>query len=258
MFKQILKQKHIVDEYHLWVNTNVEEDLDYINKFAEENSDFVTLKYGCDELDPNQMGRAHNVKRFYNYCLEPDTFYYKVDDDIIFIEDGTFEKLAQYKLDNPETFLLYPTIINNYWCTHFLRKHDAIDVPECVVCDKTWYPDFEKARDSITEMISTGMDAVQGIMRVAEAGDSPRAYEVASLLLKTVTEMNKDLIDIHKKAKDAEKENVTIKNTTNNSIYVGSTTDLQNLINKSRSQYKDLPEAEVIDSEDDDGEQSVQ
>ena len=118
--------------------------------------------------------------------------------------------------------------------------------------------DFEKARDSITEMISTGMDAVQGIMRVAEAGDSPRAYEVASLLLKTVTEMNKDLIDIHKKAKDAEKENVTIKNTTNNSIYVGSTTDLQNLINKSRSQYKDLPEAEVIDSEDDDGEQSVQ
>ena len=118
--------------------------------------------------------------------------------------------------------------------------------------------DFEKARDSITEMISTGMDAVQGIMRVAEAGDSPRAYEVASLLLKTVTEMNKDLIDIHKKTKDAEKENVTIKNTTNNSIYVGSTTDLQNLINKSRSQYKDLPDAEVIDSEDDDGEQSVQ
>jgi hypothetical protein len=29
--------------------------------------------------------------------------------------------------------------------------------------------DFEKARDSIIEMISTGMDAVQGIMRVAEA-----------------------------------------------------------------------------------------
>ena len=118
--------------------------------------------------------------------------------------------------------------------------------------------DFEKARDSITEMITTGMDAVQGIMRVAEAGDSPRAYEVASLLLKTVTEMNKDLLEIHKKAKDAEKENVTIKNTTNNSIYVGSTTDLQNLINKSRSQYKDLPEAEVIDDEDDeDGEQSI-
>ena len=103
--------------------------------------------------------------------------------------------------------------------------------------------DFEKARDSITEMITTGMDA---------------AYEVASLLLKTVTEMNKDLLEIHKKAKDAEKENVTIKNTTNNSIYVGSTTDLQNLINKSRSQYKDLPEAEVIDDEDDeDGEQSI-
>ena len=100
--------------------------------------------------------------------------------------------------------------------------------------------DFEKARDSITEMITTGMDAVQGIMRVAEAGDSPRAYEVASLLLKTVTEMNKDLLEIHKKAKDAEKENVTIKNTTNNSIYVGSTSELQNLMNREGSPLKEM------------------
>lgn len=118
--------------------------------------------------------------------------------------------------------------------------------------------DYNSARKNMKDLIGIGFDAIDGIMKVADAGDSPRAYEVASLLLKTVTEMNKDLIEIHKKAKDAEKENVTIKNTTNNSIYVGSTTDLQNLINKSRSQYKDLPEAEVIDDEDDeDGEQSI-
>ena len=69
VFKQVLEQKHIVDEYHLWVNTNVQEDLDYINEFAEANPDFVTLKYGCDELDPEQMGRAHNVKRFFHYII---------------------------------------------------------------------------------------------------------------------------------------------------------------------------------------------
>jgi len=158
LFKEILKHKHIIDEHHLWVNTVVEEDLSYINEYAEQNSNFVTLKYGCDELDPKQMGRAHNVKRFYNYCVEPDTLYYKVDDDIIFIEDGTFEKLAQYKIDNPEIFLVYPTIINNYWCTHFLRKYDAIDVPECIVCDKTWYPDFEKARDLMKNCSGTMSD----------------------------------------------------------------------------------------------------
>jgi len=149
LFKEVLKNRHIVDEHHLWVNTVVDEDLEYINNYAKEYPEFVVLKYGCEELDPAQMGRAHNVKRFYNYCVESDTFYFKVDDDIIFIENDLFSTLAQYKLDNPETFLVYPMIMNNGWCTHFLRKYGAIDVPECLMCSKTWYEDFENTKDQM-------------------------------------------------------------------------------------------------------------
>ncbi len=98
--------------------------------------------------------------------------------------------------------------------------------------------DFESARNNINEMIHSGMEAMDGIMKVAAAGDSPRAYEVVSMMLKTLSEMNKDLIDLHKKANDAEKEKVKNISTTNNSIYVGSTTDLQNILNKSRSRNK--------------------
>jgi hypothetical protein len=96
--------------------------------------------------------------------------------------------------------------------------------------------DFNDARINIKELISNGMDALDGIMKVASASDSPRAYEVAALLLKTVTDMNKDLITVHEKAENIEREKNTVIN--NNSIYVGSTTDLQNLINQSRSQKK--------------------
>ena len=130
LFKQILKNRHVIDEYHLWVNTDVKEDLDFIHEYAKQNPDFVRLKHGCDPLDPEQMGKSHNVKRFYNYCVEPNTFYFKIDDDIIFIEDGTFEKMIQYKVDNPKTFLVYPIIMNNSWCTHFLRKNKQL-IPEC-------------------------------------------------------------------------------------------------------------------------------
>jgi glycogen debranching enzyme len=115
--------------------------------------------------------------------------------------------------------------------------------------------DFDSARDGIKELIGTGMDAVDGIMRVATAGDSPRAYEVAATLLKTLSEMNKDLLDLHTKANEADKDKVSIKNTTNNSIYVGSTTDLQNLLNKSRSQFKS--DENVIDAESEDDADSI-
>ena len=96
--------------------------------------------------------------------------------------------------------------------------------------------DFAAARSNMKELISNGMNALDGIMKVAEASDSPRAYEVTALLLKTISEMNKDLIGIHEKNANIQKEKVT--NITNNSIYVGSTTDLQNLINRERAQDK--------------------
>jgi hypothetical protein len=100
--------------------------------------------------------------------------------------------------------------------------------------------DFNSARTNMKELINNGMDALDGIMKVASASDSPRAYEVAALLLKTLSDMNKDLMVVHEKSENIQKEKVT--NITNNSIYVGSTTDLQNLINKSRSQAKELPD----------------
>jgi len=98
--------------------------------------------------------------------------------------------------------------------------------------------DFESARKNIKELIQSGMGAVDGILKVATESDSPRAYEVLTNMIKTMSDMNKDLIEIHEKLTDAQSKKVIIKNTTNNSIYVGSTSDLQNLINRERSPLK--------------------
>ena len=97
--------------------------------------------------------------------------------------------------------------------------------------------DFSMARSNMKELLNNGMNSLDGIMKVAEASDSPRAYEVAALLIKTLSDLNKDLIGMHEKNANIQKEKIT--NITNNSIYVGSTTDLQNLINKDRAQDKD-------------------
>ena len=114
---------------------------------------------------------------------------------------------------------------------------DKVDVAEK---NETLQGDFVSARKNIHSLISTGMDAMEGIVKVATESDSPRAYEVLTNMMKTLSEMNKDLIDIHDKLTDAESKKVTIKNTTNNSIYVGSTSELQNLINRERSPLKEI------------------
>ena len=114
--------------------------------------------------------------------------------------------------------------------------------------EKNLDTDFEYAKDNIKLLIANGTDAIEEILKVAKAGDSPRAYEVVSQLLKTVADMNKDLLDLHQKAKAVKKETVNVKNTTNNSIYVGSTSELQDLINKDRSRKKALDSQTFLDN----------
>lgn len=108
--------------------------------------------------------------------------------------------------------------------------------------NETLQGDFSVARENIHDLITAGMDALDGIVKVATESDSPRAYEVLTNMMKTLSDMNKDLIDIHDKLNDAETKRVTVKNTTNNSIYVGSTSELQNLINQERSPIKRIEE----------------
>ena len=113
--------------------------------------------------------------------------------------------------------------------------------------------DYRDVRDNLHHIIDSGQVAIDGILRVASEGESPRAYEVVSQLIKSVSEANKDLIDLHKKMKDINKEETTINNTTNNALYIGSTSELQDLINQSRSAKKalsnDIIDAEVVDDD---------
>ena len=112
--------------------------------------------------------------------------------------------------------------------------------------ERDFEDDYKEVRGNLRHLVSTGEAAIEGILKVATEGDHPRAYEVVSQLIKTVSEVNKDLIDLHKKTKEIKKEEnkYVQKNTTNNAFYVGSTSDLQDLINASRSRTKAIESKE--------------
>ena len=94
--------------------------------------------------------------------------------------------------------------------------------------------DFEVVRTNLYDIISKGQQAIEGILHVASEGDSPRAYEVVSQLIKSVSDANKDLLQLHKELNQIKQEsnsgNQSAGTITNQSIFVGSTTDLQKLL----------------------------
>ena len=59
----------------------------------------------------------------------------------------------------------------------------------------------------------------------------PRAYEVAGQLIKSVSDATDKLMDLQKKLKDVEEDNVQKgPSTVNNALFVGSTAELAKLL----------------------------
>jgi len=93
--------------------------------------------------------------------------------------------------------------------------------------------DYRYARENLYNLIERGQDAIDGILELSKETEHPRAYEVAGQLIKTVSETAEKLIDLQKKMKDIEKEDDTIR-TQHNHLYVGSTSELQKFLKKSK------------------------
>ena len=104
---------------------------------------------------------------------------------------------------------------------------------DITVTDKTndIEKDYSYTRGQLYSLIEKGQETLDGIMEVAGEGGSPRAYEVAGQIIKSVADTTDKLLDLQKKVKEVE-ENSPKKqtNVTNNALFVGSTSDLSKMI----------------------------
>jgi hypothetical protein len=113
----------------------------------------------------------------------------------------------------------------------------AIVVAEPEVTDATVENDFLAARKNISSLLAKGNTAIDQLLLVAKETEHPRAYEVAANLIKTLGDLNKDLLDLQKKKKDLSGTNSTnTGNTTNidKAVFVGSTNELVKLIRSNK------------------------
>lgn len=96
--------------------------------------------------------------------------------------------------------------------------------------------DAEFARCNIRSLIEKGNVAMDQLLHVAKESEHPRAYEVAAGLIKNLSELNKDLLEIQKRRKDLNpQEAASVKNVNvDKAVFVGSTAELVKLLKTSK------------------------
>ena len=110
LYKYMVKNKHILDKWDLWINTENKEDLDYILHLAESDS-FVNLVYPewpyvreCPNL---------SISPFWSKAVDDNTIYIRFDDDVVFIDNDTINNIIDFRIKNKNHLFIYPFIINN-------------------------------------------------------------------------------------------------------------------------------------------------
>ena len=90
--------------------------------------------------------------------------------------------------------------------------------------------DFETGRKNLYNLIDKGNEAIDGILNLAKEGEHPLAYEVAGQLIKTVSEVSQNLLDLQDKLKKIKDVPDKGPKSVTNALFVGSTTELQQML----------------------------
>jgi hypothetical protein len=106
--------------------------------------------------------------------------------------------------------------------------------------------DFYLARDNIKQLLEKGTDALDKLALIASSTEQPRAFEILSTLIKTLTDSNKQLLDIHEKRRQLlpvvpvkKEEEVKQQTLQANNVFIGTTSDFLTLLEEKRRQVAD-------------------
>lgn len=94
--------------------------------------------------------------------------------------------------------------------------------------------DYTLARQTMRKLLIKGEDTLDELINLAKNSEHPRTYEVTGQLMKTLSDVSKDLLGLQKQIKELENDGNPNQNigTQNNVVFAGSTHELMKLLGK--------------------------
>lgn len=113
-----------------------------------------------------------------------------------------------------------------------VEEQDDTNLP-AVIREEQVEEDVSSARDNLGNAIELSQQAVQDMLNIAQQSQHPKAYEVLNSMIKTYADISMGLVDLQmkrqrlegKKAGGTEQQNQTVNN-----LFVGSTAELQKML----------------------------
>lgn len=135
--------------------------------------------------------------------------------------------------------------LNNIFDAEIIEptKGEIIEAPKQLLSEeskkdeqKTIDSDYDQARNNLYSLLKSGEEALYEALEVAKQSEHPKAFEVVGNLIKQLSDVNHRLVELHSKKqyldnnkKEPNKPQQPVTN--NTAIFVGSTAELNKLVN---------------------------
>jgi len=120
LVEYLWNNRGVIDHHEFWINVpneNVED-----RAFILGLCNMYPTMFKAVEVDtPGMKIDAYRIAQFYK-TMEPDTMYIRLDDDIVYIEEGALLKLIDARQRNQNPYLVFPTIVNNSIIAYHLQN----------------------------------------------------------------------------------------------------------------------------------------
>jgi hypothetical protein len=131
----------VIDQVQVWVNTDEDqhEDNAWLASLPQIYGDWVRLIPRRPDY-PVRHPKQYNTGGFYIYTTDPDTIYFRFDDDIVYVDDRYFENMVRFRLDNPQYFVVFGHIWHNATTSYLNQQvyhtigteHGVVGSPFCM------------------------------------------------------------------------------------------------------------------------------
>jgi len=120
LFNHLKNLKNEFDEWTLWVNTENTDDIQYMEKLESEN-EFIKLQRTKIGVKGNET-----IFHFFKECVDENSVYIRLDDDIVYVKPNSLNNLFDFRINNPNYFLVYGNIVNNAILSHLHQKRGTL------------------------------------------------------------------------------------------------------------------------------------
>ncbi len=139
LLNYLRRDREVVDEVQLWMNVdpNQQDDAAWAEEQARIFHGWVRVVQR--PINPPLRPKQLNTGFFYAVARDPGTYYFRFDDDIVYVHPRYFAEQVAFRDAHPEALLVMGSIVNNAVCSWVFqqrgilgREHGTVASPYCM------------------------------------------------------------------------------------------------------------------------------